>query len=204
MSVQVGTLKTKKQSIKEATTLHSCYYRRPQAKPLQVGRNMHRCRVSCVNQGEVQQGLHLYGINSPILWNFTTNRMKRLLLLLTASIIVASCTKTSQNRAIESFAPLETRSEASHDTLSSTKAELRKAEEPQTSNQEKDKNNSFTSSQADSIKKKLVPPVETPGKGYDGRLPKDSTLRAEMLKQQEFRRKQDSLWRLEALKKKSE
>lgn len=54
----------------------------------------------------------------------------------------------------------------------------------------------YTREQGDSIKRAMtVPPKETPGKGYDGRLPKDSTERARMLRIRELQRVRDSLWR---------
>lgn len=122
--------------------------------------------------------------------------MKRLLLLLAASAIVAGCAKTSQNQDTGTVLPLETPSAVAQDTPPPIPAELQTTEASPDSVSEMHSNQSYTPAQGDSIKKTLVPPAETPGKGYDGRLPKDSVRRAEMIKHQALRRVQDSIRRL--------
>jgi hypothetical protein len=54
----------------------------------------------------------------------------------------------------------------------------------------------YTASQVDSIRRLGGNPVRhEPGKGYDGRLPKDSAERARMIRIRELQRVRDSLWR---------
>jgi hypothetical protein len=130
--------------------------------------------------------------------------MKRLWFVLAISLMAFGCKRIQSDENLNGSNPIGATEAAVQDTSRNWEVDPEYHEDANPQNPIPDslQERSYTKQQVDSLKRTMKPPSDDHGKGYDGRLPKDSVRRQEMLRHQAFRRVQDSIWQKEELAKK--